>query len=275
MEDWQRIGEMTLEDLYGDTEYQHVATSILDKLRDLSGFLEFSADEWAKLSIDTLCSKLSDERLLHDRSDAQGGGILTRLDAVLIPLIRLQRNMPLFPGSPYDIPFVQEGDPMSHYPCLLKDMSHQILVTDCASLLEVKYLGESPSLRNWPVDGILFHPTTKRPLIWLPVSVGRKPARNVIFIVDTGAPITELSQQVFDAFGLDNVPSSCTVKINGIPHSVALTSPLGNHKDIPVLGADFMTAQKAHLYVNYASMTVQLNVAEFREPQVQHNFPGS
>lgn len=100
----------------------------------------------------------------------------------------------------------------------------------------------------------------KRPLVCLPTAVGTRSFKNIIYLVDTGAPITELSPHAFDALGVEAVPVAAHTNLNGQRCHVRLCAQNGNHPDIPVLGADYMSTLQLLLLVNYKANTVTLDV---------------
>ena len=124
----------------------------------------------------------------------------------------------------------------------------------------MKHLSDAAGPVPWPLRGWLYGPC-KRPLVALPTAIGKHSFKNVIFLVDTGAPITELSPHAFEALlgGVaESIPTSTAAKLNGQRHQVYLCAPAGNHPDIPVLGADAMAALGLELRVNYVTGAVTL-----------------
>lgn len=56
-------------------------------------------------------------------------------------------------------------------------------------------------------------------------------------------------------------PAGAQAFINGMKCFVQLCDPIGNHPDIPLLGADYMTQEGIILTVNYKTQTVTLERA--------------
>ncbi|KXZ41186.1 hypothetical protein GPECTOR_675g806 [Gonium pectorale] len=84
---------------------------------------------------------------------------------------------------------------------------------------------------------------------------------NVFLLVDTGAPVTEFSPSVFTALGCDAVPVAAMVNLGGYRRTqvrLCDQGEHGNHRDIPILGADFMKRHNCLLQVNYADETVTI-----------------
>lgn len=146
-------------------------------------------------------------------------------------------------------------------PHLLQDLTHANLISEASDLLGIKHLSDAQGTVQFPVPGILYGPCS-RPLVCLPTAIGSRPPKNIIYLVGTGAPITDLSPHAFVALGAtEAVPSAAFATINGVRHQVKLCEPRGNHPDIPVLGADAMTALGLELRINYGTREVALHLA--------------
>jgi hypothetical protein len=163
-----------------------------------------------------------------------------------------------FNAGPYDIthgealPAKKSGAPVA-----LQDLTEATLQTVLSALLEVDYLTTAHQDGCWPATGVLYGPC-KRPVVCLPTRLGDRQLKNVFYLVDTGAPETELSARAFVELGADTPPSAARVVINGCHSFARRCSPDGNHPDIPVLGADFMNQQGLVLTVDYVAQIVSL-----------------
>jgi hypothetical protein len=173
----------------------------------------------------------------------------------------------MYGGGPYDVAHESAPAPPSPKAAqaaghLLQDLTEGNLVNEASDLLGVRHLDDCSGPTSWPAEGKLFG-IAKRPLVCLPTALPRRSDyKQVIYLVDTGAPITELSPHALQALGCtDNIPSATTVNINGQLHPVYLCSPAGNHADIPVLGADVMAFMGLELRVNYKTHSVSLSPA--------------
>eukprot|EP00955_Chlamydomonas_euryale_P041876 352149-Chlamydomonas_euryale.AAC.15 len=185
---------------------------------------------------------------------------LSRLDESIIPLMIITRNMSgknALNAGPYDI----GHDDLCSIPGIsfLHDLTEDDLQSQLSDLLEVKYLEVAHEPTAWPVRGVLFGPC-KRPVVCLPTKL-RRTLINVFYLVDTGAHTTELSPSAFSALGSESIPSAAYAVINGFKNQVRLCSPTGNHPEIPMLGADFMTEAGIVLTVNYKDKTCSLDLA--------------
>lgn len=145
---------------------------------------------------------------------------------------------------------------------MLQDLKEVNLSEEASDLLGFKYLSAAtpPVLDGvWPVEGALYGPC-QLPLVCLPTQLRpNMPCKYVIFLVDTGAPISELSPSAFNALGSDAVPPRATRGIvNGVHCKLQLCAKDGNHPDIPVLGADYLTMMNGVLTINYKLSTVSI-----------------
>jgi hypothetical protein len=162
----------------------------------------------------------------------------------------------MFVGGPYGISHDRPAAP-------LQDLTEDNLFREAFDLLGVKHLSNADGTVPWPVKGILYGPCL-RPLIALPTAIGNRTHKNVVYLVDTGAPITELSPKTFEALCAPeslSIPSAAYASINGTRQQVFLCDPSGNHADLPVLGADTMRAQHMKLCIDYEAGTVTLSAA--------------
>lgn len=188
---------------------------------------------------------------------------LSRFDNAILPLMKIQRNMTSV-GGPYDIIQHTPATEQSRDQQLLLDVNQDHLYNNLPDLFGVPYLGDVEMVNvSWPVSGILYG-TGYRPMVCLPVQLRNNPPKNVFFLVDTGAPITELSPEAFQRLGaLENIPSVGYATVAGIARTkVHLTKAFaagGNHEDIPVLGADFMIKNRCTLSVDYVGEQVTIS----------------
>jgi hypothetical protein len=163
-------------------------------------------------------------------------------------------------GGPYDIGNVVSHDLLAN-DHLLSDLHECDLYGAIADMLDVVYLQESENSRGtWPAKGVLFG-SYKRPMISLTVKKKNSlQAVNVVFLVDTGAPCTDLSPSAVSAIigNSDVVPKSLGLVINGVLQPVRLSPQDGNHADLCVLGADYMSTARLCQEVDYVNSTVTL-----------------
>lgn len=153
----------------------------------------------------------------------------------------------------------------------LKDLTHAKLMTETSALLGVQHLSDAPGPSQGPFHGFVDSPFS-RPLVYLPVSMGQQPYKNIVFLIATGAAVTEISAQAFAALSGGGeggaaaaagtaVPTAAWVNLNGVRLQVRLCDTCGCHPDLPVLGADALAALGAKLHINYRAKGVTLDVA--------------
>jgi hypothetical protein len=80
---------------------------------------------------------------------------------------------------------------------------------------------------------------------------------SIMYLLNTRAPITELSPHALEALGAESTPTAAIVSINGqrAEARLCVQGPSGNHADIPVLGADFMASVRASVQLDYGAGT--------------------
>lgn len=134
------------------------------------------------------------------------------------------------------------------YDVLLSDMNDELISTDVAAMLNVQNLSscedDSPI---WPVFGA-FYGSYQRPMLGLKVTrVKRALTKNVIFLLDTGSPITFMTEAAFEAFGQapGTIHGVQPYVVNGVALSIGVSH--GKFHDVNVLGADFLRSVHAHL----------------------------
>ena len=207
------------------------------------------------------------DQLVQQRGEVPGKEApelsLSRLDAIIVPVRRM------FTAGPYDIVHARSPPPVggSTLACTLQDLQESDLLEEASDLLHVKYLSEAAQPVEggvWPVRGALYG-VCQRPLVCLPTQLRPgTPCKNVIYLVDTGTPTSELSLSAFSALlgpGEAPPPRAARAVINGVHCKVQLCAPGGNHPDVPLLGADYLTLMGGVLQLNYKLSSVSLSRA--------------
>ncbi|KAI9769400.1 MAG: hypothetical protein M1840_004102 [Geoglossum simile] len=154
------------------------------------------------------------------------------------------------------------------YDVLITDMNNDILESEISELAGIPYLKEAKKNEadNMPHKLTGFMYGEKFRLI-LPCLVGvRDKARWVFFIVDTGAPITFISDQVVQAFGLGEERSLWIAKIAGRAHPVHRTPPGAHFAGVNILGGDFCSMNLLHPWFRAGSSTVTYYIGERWDP---------
>jgi hypothetical protein len=148
---------------------------------------------------------------------------------------------------------------------MLQDLVEVNMLEEASDMLEVQHLSTAAQPVTdgvWPVQGVLYGPC-QRPLVCLPTQLrAGMPCKSIVFMVDTCAPFSELSPAAFSALGSGTVPPRATRGIvNGVHCKLQLCAQNGNHPDIPVLGADYLTVMGGLLTINYKLNTVSIGRA--------------
>jgi hypothetical protein len=126
-------------------------------------------------------------------------------------------------------------------------------------LENIEYLSRSTTLSNWPVTGQIVG-LHKMCVVCLPTRLSdEEPLVNVFYVVDPGAPSTELSSSAFTALsGMTMaLPRVAKVNINNVVCPVSVAGVIGTrHGCASVLGADFLSLMHAKVITDYVLHTV-------------------
>ena len=141
---------------------------------------------------------------------------------------------------------------------LLLDVKHETLI-EIGENLEIAYLNQTDETPTFPVTGLLFMPNN-RIMVNLVCSRQKRSGLhgaqlNIVFLVDTGSPMTYISHQAMRALlNLPdyNLPKSMMVNIHGTVTQAHL-SPKDKHftDDVNVLGMDYLVSRRLSLKMNY------------------------
>jgi hypothetical protein len=153
-------------------------------------------------------------------------------------------------------------------PGYIKPSSQDMLLTDItaeellnvAERLGVDYLGPAPTCPvSFPVEGEIYGPN-KRLMVNLACRRRRTNTSsfiNVIFLIDTGSPVSYLSAKAMEALignTESHLPQQLPVMIHSVKVIVCYLSPHDKHfADVNVLGADFLVENGLTLKANYSN----------------------
>lgn len=166
-------------------------------------------------------------------------------------------------AGPYDFnPTASKEATAEGNDCLLSDLNEKLLFTEVSDLLGVKYLsvfdGEDCTCGHG--KGTVYG-AYNRPIVSLPVRIGCGKPINVHFMVDTGAPRSEIPINVYERLvGSDHVPNVFNGVVANSMIQLGICSPTGNHRDIPLLGQDYLQLLRATLIVDYAEKSTKIVV---------------
>lgn len=144
--------------------------------------------------------------------------------------------------------------PPSQYDVLVTDICEEDLKSVCIELGQ-EYLSIRENKAELPLSG-LFYGSNHRMFVCLPVEK-RNIKLNVPFLIDTGAPYTYVTRDVFEKLGyVEKCPSSATMHVNDTAMNV--NRSVGHFENVNLLGQDFFLYAKLTLSVNYTERTVHL-----------------
>ncbi|KAI9766926.1 MAG: hypothetical protein M1840_006223 [Geoglossum simile] len=160
-------------------------------------------------------------------------------------------------GNFIDIHDIGGVDPKD-YDILITDVDNDILESKISELAGVSYLEEvkKDEADNMPdkITGFIYG---RKFRMILPCLLGvQGKARWVFFIVDGGAPLTYISTQVAQAFGLGGQEGFWIAKIAGCPHPVHITPSDAHFTGVNILGNDFCTLNRLRPWINDNDLTV-------------------
>jgi hypothetical protein len=150
---------------------------------------------------------------------------------------------------------------------LLTDITAEKLLS-IAEVLGVGYLSPAATFPgSFPVDGEIYGPNNRLMINLVCRRRGRNTqAINVIFLIDTGSPISYLSEKAMNAL-IGNPGSHLPEQLQVLVHSKEVIkcylSPRDKHfADVNVLGIDFLVANRLTLKVNCRTNICTLMVEE-------------
>jgi hypothetical protein len=152
---------------------------------------------------------------------------------------------------------------------LLTDITSEELL-NIAESLGVEYLGKAEFPGRFPVNGSV-KGLNKRLMINLVCkrqSKNSTPSVNIIFLIDTGSPISYLSEQAFKALlpPDSHIPQSINVMIQTERVIQCHLSPRDKHfSDVNVLGTDFLVENGVTLIADYFDKKCQLTLKRLIE----------
>lgn len=144
---------------------------------------------------------------------------------------------------------------------LLTDITAKELL-NIAKRLGVEYLGKAEFPGVFPVNGSV-EGVNKRLMVNLVCKRQSRtsPSINVVFLINTGSPVSYLSENAFKALlpPDSNIPESLKVCIQTERVIQCHLSPQDKHfRDVNVLGADFLAEHDLSILTDYARKLCQL-----------------
>jgi hypothetical protein len=166
----------------------------------------------------------------------------------------------------------ESGHSLMDPPGYIKPSLQDLLLTDIdskelriiAAAMELEYLGPASFPGSFPVEGTIWAPN-HRLMVNLACRHRTKsdsPTRNIIFLVDTGSPVTYLCQEAMESLiGKDsNLPETLFVEIHTDEAIQTHISPKDSHfADVNVLGMDFLYENRVFPAPNWTKKTFSLD----------------
>jgi hypothetical protein len=148
---------------------------------------------------------------------------------------------------------------------LLTDITAEKL-QDIAYLLDVDYLGPAAFPGTFPAMGFIGARNNRLmvSLVCRHQTSEDVPSVNIIFLINTGSPVTYLCHEAMEALiGKDShVPPSLYVEIHSEKVIEAYLSPKGSHfADVNVLGMDFLVKNRVYPRLDFDRDTFTLQYA--------------
>jgi hypothetical protein len=158
------------------------------------------------------------------------------------------------PSSFVDAPVIATGD-LTDF--LLLDITPE----------SYESIGEELCIQRWepaahgvtfPIFGTLWGPN-KRVMVPLQCRSGKRVSPIVVhMLLDTGAPVSLLCAKTFEHLGFrDALPRAAKVELHGCTTEVSVAH--SHFVDNDVLGADWLSAARARVYIDYAALRVTVH----------------
>ena len=165
----------------------------------------------------------------------------------------------------------ESGRSLMDPPGYIKPSLQDLLLTDInakelreiARTMEVEYLGHASFPGSFPVEGRIWVPNHRLMvnLVCRRQTKSDSPTRNIVFLIDTGSPVTYLCQEAMESLiGKDcNLPQTLFVKIHSDKAILTHLSPKDSHfSDVNVLGMDFIVKNRVYPRLDFDEETFTL-----------------
>eukprot|EP00835_Amoeboradix_gromovi_P001756 NODE_87_length_21935_cov_0.397142.p7 type:complete len:263 gc:universal NODE_87_length_21935_cov_0.397142:16837-17625(+) len=223
---------------------------------------EISCISFDKNNIESYISKLSDFGSHIDKSFKEKKYVVV-LSTHLMSIERMKD---------FNVMEPREYIKPSSYDVLLTDVKHNDLIGPIAERLGVEYLsqmGGDYKEGQSNVRGILYG-TYYRPMVNLVVASKKfKKFINIIFLVDTGSPCLYICEKAMEKLGFtDHVPETFDLLFDSKTHEAVMSPSFmeidgkrekGHYHDLNLIGASFLSKERARVAIDYAENTVTLS----------------
>ncbi|RGB39575.1 hypothetical protein C1646_754301 [Rhizophagus diaphanus] len=151
--------------------------------------------------------------------------------------------------------------PRKYSNLLLTDIDTEDVNTTIPNKLNVKYLADFPNELDGDMSGIMYGANLR--LFCATTVKIKNNIKMVIFLVDTGSPVTYISEEVLRSFRIelkDPMNDIFHVRINNKRELVKMSH--AHFKDICILGMSFLTSNKVGLHAFCGEDIFYLNFDE-------------
>ena len=179
---------------------------------------------------------------------------LVRLDNLIIPLWRIQRQMDYH--GPLELP---ESLTVGFFDVYVTDVTPKSLPKEISDDMGVQNLSPTDKSMHWPIIGKVWG-IRRRIMFTLPVTIRGKSIL-AHFLFDTGGPATFIARDTLNAFGMqEHLLGSENVRINGVvvPGILLSDSQDSHFKGINLLGMDYLFRVNAMLSIDMKEMQAKL-----------------
>jgi hypothetical protein len=142
---------------------------------------------------------------------------------------------------------------------LISDIPLKDVYGDIAKQLNIKHLSEcEKELDN--VNGIVFGVYNR--LFGVMTIKMRGKAKNAIFLVDTGAPRTYISDDLLQSYKMSITDETelLLIELNKRQIMVGMSPFRSNHRDLNILGTDYLRLYRAQLYANFETKVFNIKL---------------
>lgn len=149
---------------------------------------------------------------------------------------------------------------------LITDITAENL-PDIARLLDVEYLGAAKFPGQFPAEGRILGSNHRLmiSLVCQRQSKREQPAMNIVFLIDSGSPVSYLSKRAVEVVvgNCENMPRMLFVLVHNEHAIECHISPSGSHfEDVNVLGMDFISVNGLSLVMNWIAKTFVLQTVK-------------
>ena len=153
----------------------------------------------------------------------------------------------------------------SIYDIMLLDVCDKDVEELVAPLVNAKHLGETQKQVTDEVIGIIYGSNFR---LFAPFIVEMKgKIKEVVFLIDNGAPKTYVTEKTLRSFGADPTRIAINMQIHGIKKTVEMSH--SHFAEINVIGSDFLKQAQATMLVDYMDYKEKVSIRLFQQNNVK------